>query len=175
MRVRLRKCPVFGDQANYVNSCERQSDTPRSMSPRVQDLASLGLDSRTALRTFSTEGLKKKRTVLATVLPSTWTVSSPRFPLTTSTSTPGSLRNASAKLAACSRVPAQTGHSRMVTVFMIDLPPFLLRRHPLRTIPRSRSSRMPPLVAGLIRVLLLGTVKCAHPWFCARRYDDTDA
>jgi hypothetical protein len=51
----------------------------------------------------------KKRTLLATVLPSTCTVSSPRFPFTTSTSTPGSLRNASAKLAACARVPAQVG------------------------------------------------------------------
>jgi hypothetical protein len=51
-------------------------------------------------------------------------VSSPRLPLTTSTSTPGSLRNVSAKLAAYSRVPAQTGHSRMVTFFILDPPPF---------------------------------------------------
>jgi hypothetical protein len=66
--------------------------------------------------------LKKKSTFLATVLPSTCTVSSPRFPFTTSTSTPGSFRKASAKLAACSRVPAQVGHSRMVIFFMAGPP-----------------------------------------------------
>jgi len=87
----------------------------------VQVLASLGPASRTAFKTFSTEGLKKNRTFLATVLPSTWTVSSPRLPFTTSTSTPGSFRKASATRAACSRVPPQTGHWRMVTFFIADL------------------------------------------------------
>gem|GEM_PF-4677981 len=57
--------------------------------------------SRTAFKIFSTEGLKRNKTFLATVLPFTWTVSSPRFPLTISTSTPGSLRKASATRAAC--------------------------------------------------------------------------
>src|SRR5262249_51225393 len=98
---------------------------------RSQDFASLGLASRTAFKTFSAEGLKKKSTFLATVLPSTCTVSSPRFPFTTSTSTPGSFRNVSAKLAACSRVPAQTGHSRIVTFFISDLPSSLIQLHPL--------------------------------------------
>ena len=87
----------------------------------VQVLASLDPASRTAFKTFSTEGLKKKRTFLATVLPSTWTVSSPRLPFTRSTSTPGSFRKASATRAACSRVPPQTGHWRMVTFFIADL------------------------------------------------------
>jgi hypothetical protein len=57
-------------------------------------------------------------------------VSSPRFPFTTSTSTPGSFRNASAKLAAYSRVPAQVGHSRMVIFFITGLPPIRMRLHP---------------------------------------------
>src|SRR5262245_44743438 len=87
----------------------------------VQVLASLDPASRTAYKTFSTEGLKKNRTFLATVLPSTWTVSSPRLPSTRSTSTPGSFRKASATRAACSRVPPQTGHWRMVTFFIADL------------------------------------------------------
>jgi hypothetical protein len=106
---------------------------------------------------------------LATVLPSTCTVSSRRFPFTTSTSTPGSFRNASAKLAACSRVPAQVGHSRMVIFVMTGLPPIRIRLHPLGTTSLSRVSRLPPLVVVLIRALQLGAVKCAKPRSCMRR------
>src|SRR5262249_44566207 len=51
-------------------------------------------------------------------------------PFTTSTSTPGSFCNASATRAACSRVPPQTGHSRMVTFFIADLLSILMRLHP---------------------------------------------
>jgi hypothetical protein len=102
-------------------------------------------------------------------------VSSPRFPFTTSTSTPGSFRNASAKLAACSRVPAQVGHSRMVIFFITGLPPIMIRLHPLGTTSLSRVSRLPPLVVVLIRALLLGAVKCAEPRSCALRPDDTEA
>jgi hypothetical protein len=87
---------------------------------------------------------------LATVLPSTCTVSSPRFPFTTSTSTPGSFRNASAKLAACARVPAQVGHSRMVIFFIAGPAPIMIRLHPLGTTSLSRVSRLPPLVVILI-------------------------
>ncbi len=73
--------------------------------------------SCTAFTTFSTEGLNIKN-FLATTLPSTATLSSPRLPLTTSTSTPGSFRSASATRAACSLVPPHTGHSRIVTFVM---------------------------------------------------------
>jgi hypothetical protein len=128
--------------------------------PSVQALASLGPASRTAFKIFSTEGLKKKSTFLATVLPSTWTVSSPRFPFTTSTSTPGSFRKASATRAACSRVPPQSGHSRMVTFFIADLPPiFLIRLRAWGTITLSRVSGMRTLAVSLITALLLGAVK----------------
>jgi hypothetical protein len=76
-----------------------------------------GLASRTAVRTFSTEGLKR-RPFLATSRPSARTVSSPRFPSTSVTSTPGSCFKASAKLAACLRIPPQIGHCRITTFFM---------------------------------------------------------
>jgi hypothetical protein len=78
-------------------------------------------------------------------------VSSPRFPFTTSTSTPGSFRNASAKLAACSRVPAQVGHSRMVIFFMTGSPPNIIRLRSLGTTSLSRASRLRPLVEILIK------------------------
>src|SRR5262249_19596722 len=57
-----------------------------------------------------------------TCRPSTSTVNSPRLPSTSSTWTPGSFLRAAAKLAACSRVPGQTGHWRITTFFMIDAP-----------------------------------------------------
>jgi hypothetical protein len=53
----------------------------------------------TAVRTFSTEGLKNSH-FLATVRPSTKTFNSPLFPFTNSTSTPGSFRKVAARLAA---------------------------------------------------------------------------
>src|SRR5262245_57699602 len=126
----------------------------------VQVLASLDPASRTAYKTFSTEGLKKNRNFLATVRPSTWTVSSPRFPSTTSTSTPGSFRKASATRAACSRVPPQTGHSRMVTFFIADLLSILIRLRPLRTISLFRVSGLPTLAVLFITAMPLGAVKC---------------
>jgi hypothetical protein len=49
-------------------------------------------------------------------------VSSPRFPSTSVTSTPGSCLNAAAKLAACWRIPPQTGHCRITTFFMVCTP-----------------------------------------------------
>src|SRR5262245_44593542 len=127
----------------------------------VQVLASLGPASRTAFKTFSTEGLKKNRTFLATILPSTWTVSSPRLPFTTSTSTPGSFRKASATRAACSRVPPQTGHWRMVTFFIADLLSILIGLGPLGILSLSRVSGVPTLAILLIAALALGAVKCS--------------
>jgi hypothetical protein len=58
----------------------------------------------------------------ATTFPSTETVNSPRFPLTMCSSTPGSFPKAAAKLAACSRIVPQTGHSRITTFFIADAP-----------------------------------------------------
>jgi hypothetical protein len=55
-------------------------------------------------------------------------VSSPRFPFTTCTSTPGSFLKAAAKLAACSRIVPQTGHSRITTFFIADAPFMCPRR-----------------------------------------------
>jgi hypothetical protein len=49
---------------------------------RLTILPPRALASRTALTTLSTEGWKKNRNFLATVLPSTWTVNSPRLPFT---------------------------------------------------------------------------------------------
>jgi hypothetical protein len=80
--------------------------------------------SRTAFRTLSTEGLKI-RNFLATTRPSNKIVNSPRFPSTSSTSTPDSFRSASATRAACSLVPAHTGHSRIVTFFIAHSPSLL--------------------------------------------------
>jgi hypothetical protein len=81
-RLRLR----FG--LAYKSSCQ------------AFDSVVAGLASRTAIRTFSTEGLKRSP-FLATSRPSTRTVSSPRLPSTSDTSTPGSCFKAAAKLAAC--------------------------------------------------------------------------
>jgi hypothetical protein len=106
------------------NRCQAKWQPDRSL--KQQRFYYLGPASRTAIKTFSTEGLKN-RPFLATVLPSTWTVNSPRFPFTSSTSTPGSFRKASATRAACCLVPPQTGHSRMVTFFIAE-PPSILER-----------------------------------------------
>jgi hypothetical protein len=80
-----------------------------------------GAACRTAARTLFKVGLNTSH-FRATTRPSTRTVNSPRLPLTSSTSTPGSLRKASAKLAACSLVPPQTGHCRIVTFAMVHAP-----------------------------------------------------
>lgn len=73
----------------------------------------------TAPTTRLAEGFKN-RCFLAISSPSARTVSSPRSPSTRFTVTPGSFSNAAAKLAACCRVPCQTGHSRIVT-FIVSL------------------------------------------------------
>ena len=80
-----------------------------------------GTDPLTAVRTFSTDGLKNSH-LLATGRPSTMTVSSPGLPSTISTPTPGSCFKAAAKLAACLRTPPQDGHSRIVTFFITHAP-----------------------------------------------------
>jgi len=83
-------------------------------------VAFAGLVFLTASRIFLTEGLKI-RNFFATSRPSTRTVSSPRFPFSTSTCTSGSCFTAAAKLAARARVPPQLGHCRIVTFFIIGL------------------------------------------------------
>jgi hypothetical protein len=88
-------------------------------------------------------------------------VSSPRFPSTTSTSTPGSFRKASATRAACSRVPPQTGHSRMVTFFIADLLSTWIHLRPPRALSLARVSESLALRALFIRALPLGAVKCS--------------
>jgi hypothetical protein len=62
-------------------------------------LTVVGAAARTAVTTFSTDGLKNSH-FLATVRPSTKTVNSPLFPFTNSTSTSGSFRKVAARLAA---------------------------------------------------------------------------
>jgi hypothetical protein len=74
----------------------------------------------TAARTSSAVGSDSP--FWATTFPSTETVNSPRPPFTTCTSTPGSFFKAVAKLAACSRIEPQTGHSRITTFFIADAP-----------------------------------------------------
>ncbi len=98
-------------------------------SVRLHRAPELGVAARTAASTFSTVGLNSSH-FLATTRSSTRTVSSPRLPSISSTSTPGSFRSASARPAACLLVPPQTGHCRIVTFFIAHPPYRVSSDHP---------------------------------------------
>src|SRR5262249_45478169 len=108
-----------GEGRNSSQQHEPRSRVARTAS--VHPVALACVDSRTAARTFLSDGLKSNH-FLAISRPSSRTVSSPRFPSTSSTSTPGSFRSSAARLAAWDRVPPQTGHWRIVTFFMGHAP-----------------------------------------------------